>query len=58
MVAREDFAVLVRGNDRFGNFQHVPPPGADLSADAMAWHARILEAQNEAMYDGAQYAAT
>lgn len=58
MVAREDFAVLVRGNDRFGNFQHVPPPVADLSANAMAWHARILEAQNEAMYDGAQYAAT
>ena len=52
-VAHEDFAMLVRGEDRHGNFQPVPPPRADLSEDAMAWHRHILSAQNEALYDGA-----
>lgn len=52
VVASKDFAMLVRGEDRYGNFTLVPPPQQDLSADAMAWHRRILETQNEAMYDG------
>lgn len=56
-VAAEDFAMLVRGEDRFGNFQHVSPPKADLSAEALACHARILAAQNVALYDGADKAA-
>ena len=51
-VARTDFAMLVRGKDSFGHFGHIPSPAHDLSADARAWHARILAAQNEAMYDG------
>lgn len=53
-VAAEDFAMLVRGADRHGNFQLVPPPEADLSDAAMAWHRCILAAQNEALYDGAE----
>lgn len=53
VVAPEDFAVLVRGSDRHGHFHHVPPPQADLSEDALAWHRRILDAQNKAMCDGA-----
>lgn len=56
-VAKEDFGMLVRGEDRHGNFCHVPPPGADLSEAAMAWHNRILTAQNEAIYDGADAGA-
>ena len=52
-VAKEDFAMLVRGEDRHGHFRLVPPPGADLSEDALAWHRHILTAQNEALYDGA-----
>lgn len=52
-VAEEDFAMLVRGEDRHGHFQLVPPPSADLSEDAMAWHHHILSAQNQALYDGA-----
>ena len=52
-VAKEDFAMLVRGEDRYGHFQLVPAPGADLSEDALAWHRHILTAQNEALYDGA-----
>lgn len=53
MVAKKDFAMLVRGADRDGHFQLVPPPNADLSEEAMAWHRHILTAQNEALYDGA-----
>jgi hypothetical protein len=53
VVTREDFATLVRGEDRYGHFRHVPPPSSDLSDEAMAWHARILDAQNDAMYHGA-----
>lgn len=52
-VARTDFAMLVRGKDRFGHFQNIPSPQDDLSDDAIAWHERILRAQNEAMYAGA-----
>jgi len=53
VVGRKDFAMLVRGEDQFGNFEHVPSPDADLSVQAMGWHARILGAQNETIYDGA-----
>ena len=55
-VGNKDFAMLVRGEDRFGNFEQVPAPDADLSEQAMDWHARIRNAQNEAIYDGAAHA--
>lgn len=35
-VADRDFATLVRGKDRFGNFEPVPGPQADFDADALA----------------------
>ena len=53
VIAEEDFAMLVRGEDKYGNFQLVPPPEDDLSDDAIKWHAEILEAQSEALYDDA-----
>lgn len=56
VVAKEDFAVLVRGEDKFGHFRHVPSPSGDMDDDALAWHQRILLAQNEAMYAGAKSA--
>jgi len=49
--------MVVRGEDRHGHLEHVPPPQADLSGDALGWHSRILNAQNEALYDGAEAAA-
>ncbi len=55
VVAQRDFAMLLRGEDRFGHFEPVPPPESDLSTSAMDWHARILRAQNESMYDGAAH---
>lgn len=57
VVAKEDYAMLMRGEDRHGNFTLVPPPSSDLSKEGLAWHARILGTQNEAMYDGAEEAA-
>lgn len=54
VVAPTDFAMLVRGEDRLGHFEQVPPPAEDLSDEARAWHNRILEAQNEAMYQGVE----
>lgn len=57
VVAKEDFAMLVRGEDRYGNFTLVPPPESDLSVEALAWHKRILDAQNAAFYAGAEDAA-
>ena len=53
VVAREDFAMLARGTDRFGHFRLVPPPSEDLSKEALAWHLRVHAAQNEALYHGA-----
>ena len=53
-VADHDYAMLVRGEDRFGHFVHVPSPEEDLSADGLSWHNRILSAQNEAMYEGVE----
>lgn len=52
-VATRDFAMLVRGEDRYGHFELVNPPSDDLSEQAVATHAYVLNAQNEALYDGA-----
>jgi non-heme Fe2+,alpha-ketoglutarate-dependent halogenase len=53
VVAKDDFAMLVRGEDRYGHFVAVPEPEADLTPEALAWHRRIVGGQNEAIYDGA-----
>ena len=52
VVARRDYAVLVRGEDRYGHFELVPPPEDDLAPEALAWHRRILDTQSEALYEG------
>ena len=53
-VAKKDYAMLVRGEDRFGHFEHVSSPLCDLATEAIAQHQEIFNAQNEAMYDGVQ----
>ena len=58
VVASNDYATLVRGEDRYGNFHHVPAPKQDLGENEVAWHNRILKSQNEALYDGADVDAT
>ena len=55
-VAQTDYAMRVRGEDRYGRFEHVTAPEEGLSDRALAWHNRILTAQNEAMYEGVESA--
>ena len=53
LVAPRDFAMLVRGEDRFGHFDHVDLPAAELDEAALGWHRRVMAAQNDALYQGA-----
>ena len=52
IVAKEDYATLVRGEDRYGHFHHIPAPTANFCEQGMVWHRRVRQAQNEALYDG------
>lgn len=47
-----DSATLVRGVDRFGNFDLEPRPKRDLDEAAMAAHANAVERQVKALYSG------
>lgn len=47
-----DSATLVRGVDRFGNFDPEPRPKRDLDAAALAAHADAVERQVKALYSG------
>ena len=49
-VAAEDFAMLVRGRDKYGHFGSIPSPEADFSVRALHWQRRVLEAQDEATF--------
>lgn len=53
VVASEDFATLVGGQDRHGHFISVPSPMGDLTPEALAWHRRIISTKNTVIYDGA-----
>lgn len=53
VVASHDFAMLVRGEDRYGHFGAVPEPEADLSPTALQWHRRLLAALDESAFAGA-----
>ena len=54
VVASRDFAMLVRGEDRYGNFEILPEPETDMSDSALQWHHRVLSTQDEASYAGAE----
>ena len=45
-----DSATLVRGRDDFGHFQLEPAPESDFHPDAVAFHARIMEANRKILY--------
>ena len=49
-----DSAMLVRGEDRFGNFVHEKPPKHDMDADALEEHARIMQLRQGILYDGVE----
>ena len=47
-----DYAMLVRGEDTYNNFEHEPAPVADLDEAARAAHTRSMDAQVAALYSG------
>jgi hypothetical protein len=47
-----DSALLVRGTDRYGNFDAERSPKADLDADAVALHAVVSEQHARILYAG------
>jgi non-heme Fe2+,alpha-ketoglutarate-dependent halogenase len=49
-----DSATLVRGSDRFANFELEPRPASDLAPEALAYHAEVKRRQNEILYRGAK----
>jgi ectoine hydroxylase-related dioxygenase (phytanoyl-CoA dioxygenase family) len=52
VIGERDSALLVRGTDEHGNFIHEKPPRADMDADALAEHARIMALRQSILYDG------
>lgn len=53
-VADKDYAMLVRGADRTGNFINIAPPRATFAPEALALYDEIRAAQAKAMMAGAQ----
>ena len=49
-----DSALLVRGEDRYGNFEVERSPLADMHPDAVALHSRITEAREGFLYTGTE----
>jgi hypothetical protein len=47
-----DGAGLVRGVDRYGNFEHEPPPRADMAPEALAYHRFALDRLSSAVMKG------
>ena len=54
LAGERDSAMLVRGEDPFGNFVHEKPPRRDMDTDALAEHARIMRLRQDILYDGVQ----
>ena len=53
-VADEDYAMLVRGKDRFGNFSSITPPEVAFSSESLQQYDKIRAAQAKAMMSGAK----
>jgi hypothetical protein len=47
-------ALLVRGSDRYGHFDHERSPAADLHPDAVAHHREVIDRQMKILYAGAR----
>ncbi len=52
-VADRDYAIMARGEDRVGNFVHIPAPTKLFSTEALDLHARIRADQAKALAQGA-----
>lgn len=45
-----DSAALVRGQDRYGHFEHTPIPAGDFDEPAVAFHGRASDALRDVLY--------
>jgi hypothetical protein len=53
-IVAKDGATLVRGTDRFHNFEHEPSPKADMDPEGLAFHRFAMERlSNVVMKDAA-----
>lgn len=50
VVGEKDSAVLVRGSDREGNFEHEVPPKVDMDPAALAQYASIMKRQEAVLF--------
>tara|TARA_A100000164_G_C21395965_1_gene535458 strand:- start:355 stop:558 length:204 start_codon:yes stop_codon:yes gene_type:complete len=53
IVGNWDCAMLVRGNDPFGNFETPPLPTSDFDPIAVSFHEKAAKAINEVLYKDA-----
>ena len=53
-IKARDSAMLVRGSDRYGNFDVDPAPKRDLDEAALAAHQAAVERSAKVLYDGTQ----
>lgn len=56
IVAKKDYAMLVRGVDKVGNFINVLPPSDDFTEDSLIVYDKIRRAQAEALMAGSSSA--
>jgi hypothetical protein len=54
LKAEWDSASLVRGEDRFGYFEHTPEPRYDFDPITVAYHTKATEAMRELLFQGAE----
>ena len=50
----EDFAMFARGEDRFGNFTHVPAPEKNFAPEAVALYDHIRKIESQIFMNGAK----
>ena len=53
-VGDKDFAMMARGEDRHGNFIHVPMPAENFSGDSLRLYDEICEALAQVMMRGSK----
>ena len=55
LLADWDSAALVRGEDRYGHFEHEPVPTRDLDPVAVAFHQKAEEMQRQVYFKGKEW---
>ena len=54
-LADWDSAALVRGEDRYGNFEHEPEPVQDMDPVAVAFHRKAEEMQRQVYFKDTEW---